>query len=59
VARHFNSKHHSIKNVTAVILESITKDPEDPLTTDHRKDRELFWIYRLRTVEPQGLNSMC
>jgi hypothetical protein len=59
VARHFNSKHHSIKNVTAVILESITKDPEDPLTTDHRKNREFFWIYRLRTVEPQGLNSMC
>jgi hypothetical protein len=59
VAWHFNSKHHKISNVMALILESITKDPEEQATTDHRRDREVHWIYQLRTVDPLGLNSMC
>jgi hypothetical protein len=58
VAKHFNSKNHNIKNMKSVVLETITQDPELDSSTDHRRSREAYWIYTLRTLEPSGLNSM-
>ena len=58
VARHYNSKGHTIDNVVATILETISQNPDLDSTTDHRRSRENFWINRLRSLEPIGLNSM-
>ena len=40
------------------ILEVINKDPNNPATTKYRKKREVFWIYRLKTLIPRGLNKL-
>jgi hypothetical protein len=58
IARHFNSKGHSIKCLRATILETIPKNPESELTTSFRRRREYYWLHKLRTLEPIGLNSM-
>ena len=58
VAKHYNSKNHTINCLKATILETITRDPELDSTTEVRRSRELFWIHRMRTLDPQGLNSM-
>jgi hypothetical protein len=57
VAHHFNSPNHSIKSMQCTILETITQDPELPTSTIHRRSREVFWINRLRTLDPLGLNA--
>jgi hypothetical protein len=58
VARHFNSKNHNIKCVSASIIELLTRNPELDSSTIIRRERERFWVYRLRSLEPLGLNSM-
>jgi hypothetical protein len=58
VAKHFNSRNHTIHCVQSVILETITQNPELSSTTDHRRSREQYWIYRLRSLDPIGLNAM-
>ena len=52
VAEHFNQRDHSISDFKIVILEKCT----DP-SRYFRKIRELFWIERLNTVMPAGLNK--
>jgi hypothetical protein len=58
VARHYNSKHHSLKCMSACILEVLTRDPSLSSTTSIRREREEYWLYRLRSLDPLGLNSM-
>jgi hypothetical protein len=58
VAKHFNSPNHNIKCVSASIIEILTRNPDLDSTTDIRRERERFWVYRLRTLETNGLNSM-
>jgi hypothetical protein len=58
VAKHFNSPNHSIRNMKKTILEIITQDPALEESTLHTRSRELYWINRLRTLDPLGLNSM-
>jgi hypothetical protein len=58
VAKHFNSRNHNIRNMKKTILEIITHDPDLEESTIHRRERENFWINRLRTLDPLGLNSM-
>ena len=52
VAEHFNQPDHGISDFKIVILEKCT----DP-SRYFRKIRELFWIERLNTVMPAGLNK--
>ena len=52
VAEHFNQQDHDISDFKIVILEKCT----DP-SRYYRKIRELFWIERLNTVMPAGLNK--
>ena len=52
VAEHFNQPDHSISDFKIVILEKCT----DP-SRYFRKIRELFWIERLNTAIPAGLNK--
>ena len=51
---------HKGHNVYLVpqILEVIKGDPDLARTTAYRKRREIHWIYTLRTMSPEGLNSL-
>jgi hypothetical protein len=57
LGKHFNAKDHISGHIRGVILEVINIDPALPKCTEIRKERERFWIYRLRTPETFGLNS--
>jgi hypothetical protein len=58
VGRHFSSNdHHGIKDVIIHILEFIQSPNETPSAARLRDDRELFWIHRLSTLAPLGLNA--
>ena len=57
-ALHINGHSDPNKHYIPKILEVIRKDPNHPNTTALRKKREVFWIYRLRTLLPQGLNKL-
>ena len=52
VTRHFNSDSHSLDDMRCIPIEQI-------LSLDHkaRKQREAFWISKLKTRFPQGLNT--
>ena len=58
VAIHINSHTSDINKVIPHIIEVINRDPDLPETTNLRKKREIFWIYRLRTLIPHGLNKL-
>jgi hypothetical protein len=58
VARHFLSKGHSIKSFSHKVLELIKRDPKEETCTKYRRARERDWIFKLRCLEPIGLNSM-
>ena len=58
IALHFNSHDSSNNSLIPQIIEKIQRDPDDPVTTDIRKKREVFWIYRLKTLIPNGLNFL-
>ena len=53
---------HTDVNIDTVliprILEVIKRDPNLRETDDHRKKRELHWIYKFRSLTPIGLNVM-
>ena len=52
-------QHQTHKHVIfPQILEVINRDPEKPETTIFRKKREIFWIYRMNTLIPNGLNKL-
>ena len=58
VSTHINlhNKHRHV--IFPQILEVINRDPEKPETTIFRKKREIFWIYRMKTLLPHGLNKL-
>jgi len=56
VGYHFNFHNHSSLDVIPSILEVIDRDPSLESSTKYRKDREKFWIYRLRSLVPLGIN---
>jgi hypothetical protein len=58
VGKHFSHSSHSYLDVTIQILEFIKRNPTQESTTIFRKARERYWMYRLRTLEPLGINSM-
>ena len=58
VAVHINSHNSETKSVIPQIIEVIRRDPELHATTELRKKREVSWIYRLKTLIPQGLNKL-
>ena len=52
VAAHFNSETHSITDFVVVGLEQVWKKD-----TTYRRLREQYWISRLKTMEPSGINK--
>ena len=49
---HFNSLGHTHKNMEIQIIEKVY-----PNNKDFRLERESFWINKLRTKSPDGLNK--
>ncbi len=58
VARHFGRAPHSQTDLKVQILELIPLNPDSEEADIFRETREHFWIHRLRTLQPQGINSM-
>ena len=52
VSIHFNQEDHSISDFKIIILEKCTD-----ASRYYRKIREVFWIEKLNTVKPSGLNT--
>ena len=48
---HFRSAGHGTEDYKILGIERITKDEE------YRKARELFWIKKINTIKPNGLNT--
>ena len=51
VAVHFNSEKHSINDLEIVALEKICGDDT------YRQTMEIFWMNKLRTYKPHGINT--
>ena len=51
VPNHFNTEGHTIDNFKMIGIEKIKQD-----NTDMRRIRESFWIKKLKTTIPEGLN---
>jgi hypothetical protein len=58
LGKHFNLPGHKFGTIKTYILDLIKADPELQATTARRKEREYYWIMRLRTPDPLGLNTM-
>jgi hypothetical protein len=58
LGKHFNLPGHKFGTIKTFILELIKSNPDLITTTSRRKAREYFWIMRLRSPDPFGLNSM-
>ena len=52
IGSHFNSLGHTHKNMEIQIIEKVY-----PNNKDFRLERESFWINKLRTKSPDGLNK--
>ena len=52
VAKHFNQPNHSLHNMRCIAVEKVHIN-----TWEARRRRENFWIEKLRTLTPMGLNS--
>ena len=53
IIQHFNSPGHSLEDMRALPIEQVCR-PD----TELRKRRERFWIKKLDTVYPKGLNEL-
>lgn len=58
VALHFNRPGHTIDNLKITPIEKIKTPLENPRSENIRKQRELYWIYELQTIFPNGLNKL-
>ena len=53
VTRHFQKENHSLANMKCLVIETVfAKD------VTSRRRRERFWIEKLQTVHPRGLNTL-
>ena len=48
---HFNENNHTIRDLQCSVIERVFG-----ITKQHREDREDFWIEKLKTLVPYGLN---
>ena len=56
VAFHFNLDDHSIQDLIITPIESLDFSATEEDTTKLRQEREVWWIERLNTARPAGLN---
>ena len=51
VTRHFNLQNHTLSNMKCLAIERVHTDD-----TEKRQERESFWIRKMKTLFPLGLN---
>jgi hypothetical protein len=56
VAKHFSQEGHSVTDIIPNILDFMGTDPAHPKATASRKEREKYWMSRLRCLSPLGIN---
>ena len=54
--RHFNLPNHSHNDAHFEIIEVLKNNPDDPKTLILRNRLEQFWITKLQTARPKGIN---
>ena len=52
VSKHFNQPGHSVRNLKCIAVERVYTE-----TIEARRRRENFWIDKLKTLKPMGLNA--
>ena len=57
VAQHFNKMGHSVAQLRYVGIERVTLPQRGGDIHNLLNRREAFWIYSLRTLQPDGLNE--
>ena len=57
VSIHFNEECRRPAKFNFQILETLRGDTSLTRTTDHRRNKEKWWILNLRTVDPLGMNA--
>ena len=55
ISIHFNFPDHSVNNLSVQIIDRAHPNTPNPL--QRLQELEKFWIYTLKTLQPQGLNS--
>ncbi len=58
VGSHFNIPRHSPADVQINVLELIHAQPDTPKAQQLRDSREIFWMHKLKTLVPYGINAM-
>ena len=53
VTKHFNQAKHSLKQMKVIVMEKVYGH-----TLKSRLDRETFWIRKMKTLTPHGLNTV-
>ena len=53
VTQHFNQHDHSLSDLRCIAIEK-----QHTLNHNSRLRRETFWMHKLKTVTPQGLNTL-
>ena len=57
--QHFNQpNHHGINDVIFHIIDFASHHPDSQKAKEHRDILERKWIFRLKTLTPQGLNIL-
>jgi hypothetical protein len=57
VSLHFNKELHTVRSVQCEILEALKGNPEKDTSGPLRDCREQFWIHKLQTKHPNGMNK--
>lgn len=58
VGLHFSHRGHQLSDVSVQILEMIKHNPDSSKAKETRDRRENYWIHKLRTIAPLGINAM-
>ena len=58
IVHHIKSHNESEATIIPQIMELIRLNPDLDSTTTFRRKREIHWIYSLRTLAPEGLNTL-
>ena len=57
VGLHFSATGHKVTDIQINVLELINRDPKSPDTVTWREARETFWMHKLKSLKPFGINA--
>lgn len=57
VARHFNELGHDIKQLECIGIEEVLGSSREGNINKELLKREAFWIYKLKSLAPNGMNE--